>query len=86
MAAKTKTEPFADRLRRLRIERSLSQRDIQTPRASYAYISRLETGARTPSLTAVRQLAEKLGVTPLFLETGQDQYCPHCGRSAGKRQ
>jgi transcriptional regulator with XRE-family HTH domain len=80
MATIVKTETFAERLRRLRHERGLSQRNLETPRVSYAYISRLEAGARTPSLTAIRLLAGKLGVTPLFLETGQDTYCPHCGK------
>lgn len=78
MATIVNTETFGERLRRLRLERGMSQRQLQTPRASYAYISRLEKGDRNPSLTAIRQLAGKLGVTPLFLETGQDTYCPCC--------
>jgi transcriptional regulator with XRE-family HTH domain len=74
-------ETFGKRLRRLRLERGLSQRDLSEPGVSYAYISRLEAEARTPSLAAVRKLAAKLGVTPLFLELGTDDVkCPHCGR------
>jgi transcriptional regulator with XRE-family HTH domain len=43
--------------------------------------SRIETGAREPSLRAIRKLAEKLGVTALYLETGSDDaVCPYCGR------
>jgi tetratricopeptide (TPR) repeat protein len=37
---------------------------------SYAYVSRIESGERTPSVRAIRQLARKLGVTPGYLETG----------------
>jgi tetratricopeptide (TPR) repeat protein len=39
---------------------------------SYAYISRIEAGARRPSVKALRQLARKLGVSPEYLETGSD--------------
>jgi transcriptional regulator with XRE-family HTH domain len=75
-------ESIGERLYRLRTERGLSQRDLGEPGISYAYISRIEAGARTPSLTALRKLAAKLDVTPLHLETGQDDYCPHCLRNA----
>jgi len=60
------------RLRRLRIERGLSQRDLSAPGITYAYISRIEAGARTPSMKALRMLARKLGVTPEYLETGSE--------------
>ena len=76
-----KKETFGLRLRRLREERGLSQRDLATERVSYAYISRLEHGTRTASGRAIRELAEKLGVTPLYLEYGTEHMvCPHCGR------
>jgi tetratricopeptide (TPR) repeat protein len=39
---------------------------------SYAYISRIEAGARTPSVKALRKLAQKLGVSVEYLETGRD--------------
>ncbi len=68
------------RLRRLREERGLSQRDLARPGVSYAYISRIEGGTRQQSLKALRKLAHKLGVTALYLETGHDGRCPHCGR------
>jgi len=58
------------RLKQLRLERGLSQRDLSSPGISYAYISRIEAGARTPSVKALRQLAGKLGVTVEQLETG----------------
>ena len=65
-------EPFGRRLRRLRRERGLSQRQLSGPGVSYAYISRLEAGARRPSVKAIRLLARKLGVSPEYLETGRD--------------
>lgn len=65
-------ESIAKRLKRLRLEKKLSQRDLSSPGVSYAYISRIEAGARTPSVKAIRKLAAKLGVTPEYLETGQD--------------
>src|ERR671926_1534753 len=66
------TESIGARLKRLRLERSLSQRDLSSPGVSYAYISRIEAGARTPSVKALRKLAQKLGVTVEYLETGRD--------------
>ena len=66
------TETVGERLRRLRLERGLSQRDLSSPGVSYAYISRIEAGARRPSVKALRMLAKKLGVTPGYLETGSD--------------
>ena len=76
-------ESIGQRLRRLRQERGLSQRELSEPGISYAYVSRIEAGARNPSEKALRALAPKLGVTPLYLETGSDEgVCPHCGRSA----
>jgi tetratricopeptide (TPR) repeat protein len=63
-------ETFAQRLRRLRTERHLSQREVEGPGVTYAYVSRLEAGARTPSLRAIRTLARKLRVSPHYLETG----------------
>jgi len=66
-----KRESIGQRLRRLRTERELSQRDLSSPGVSYAYISRIEAGARTPSVKALRLLAQKLGVTVEQLETGR---------------
>jgi transcriptional regulator with XRE-family HTH domain len=65
-------ETIGERLRRLRLERGLSQRDLSGPGVSYAYISRIEAGARRPSVKALRKLAEKLGVTAEYLETGAE--------------
>ncbi len=63
-------ESVGDRLKRLRVERGLSQRQLSAPGISYAYISRIEAGARRPSVKALRMLAAKLGVTAQYLETG----------------
>jgi transcriptional regulator with XRE-family HTH domain len=65
-------ETIGERLRRLRLERGASQRDLSAPGITYAYISRIEAGARTPSMKALRMLAKKLGVTPEYLETGSE--------------
>jgi transcriptional regulator with XRE-family HTH domain len=65
-------EPIGVRLRRLRFERGLSQRELAGPGVSYAYISRIEAGTRRPSVKALRTLARKLGVSPEYLETGSE--------------
>src|SRR3989449_11162481 len=65
-------ETIGQRLRRLRRERGLSQRELASPGVSYAYISRIEGGARRPSVKALRMLARKLGVTADYLETGSE--------------
>jgi transcriptional regulator with XRE-family HTH domain len=69
---RTRPEAVGERLRRLRIERGFSQRDLSSPGVSYAYISRIEAGARRPSVKALRMLAERLGVTADYLETGSE--------------
>src|SRR3954453_9498139 len=66
------TEGVGLRLKRLRLHRGLSQRDLSSPGVSYAYISRIEAGARTPSVKALRKLSQKLGVSMEYLETGRD--------------
>src|SRR5437867_6941654 len=63
-------ETIGERLKRLRLEQGLSQRELAAPGVSYAYISRIEAGTRQPSVKALRRLASKLGVTADFLETG----------------
>jgi tetratricopeptide (TPR) repeat protein len=76
LVAREKTEGQAEsigqRLRRLRLERGLSQRELAGPGVSYAYISRIEAGARRPSVKALRMLARKLGVSADYLETGSE--------------
>jgi transcriptional regulator with XRE-family HTH domain len=64
-------ESVGARLKRLRLERGTSQRDLSSPGVSYAYISRIEGGARVPSVKALRRLAGKLGVSVEHLKTGE---------------
>src|SRR5258707_3195934 len=68
----TPREGVGVRLKRLRVERGFSQRDLSSPGVSYAYISRIEAGARTPSVKALRKLSQKLGVSVEYLETWRD--------------
>ena len=72
MSEGSTTEGVGARLKRLRVARGFSQRDLSSPGVSYAYISRIEAGARTPSVKALRKLAQKLGVSVEYLETGRD--------------
>jgi transcriptional regulator with XRE-family HTH domain len=65
-------ENVGARVRRLRLERGLSQRQLASRGVTYAYISRIESGQRSPSVHAIRLLARRLGVTPEYLETGVD--------------
>jgi transcriptional regulator with XRE-family HTH domain len=67
----TKQEGIGQRIKRLRLEHGLSQRDLSSPGISYAYISRIEADARTPSVKALRRIAGNLGVTVEHLETGK---------------
>ena len=67
------SESIGARLRRLRLERGLSQRDIASKGVSFTYISRIESGQRQPSVKALRMLASRLGVSAHFLETGREQ-------------
>ena len=60
------------RLRESRTRAGLSQRQLAFPGCTAAYISRLEAGARIPSLQMVNQLAARLGVTGSWLATGVD--------------
>lgn len=69
---KVSAETIGARLKRLRLERGLSQRELSSPGVSYAYISRIEAGARTPSVKALRKLAQQLGVSVEYLETGRE--------------
>jgi transcriptional regulator with XRE-family HTH domain len=70
--ADSTAESVGARLKRLRLERGFSQRDLSSQGVTYAYISRIEAGARTPSVKALRKLARKLGVSVEYLETGSE--------------
>jgi transcriptional regulator with XRE-family HTH domain len=73
------TETIGERVRRLRMERGISQRDLAEKGVSYAYLSRIEAGQRKPSLKALRVIARKLRVPAEYLETG-DPVAGNVGR------
>ena len=78
---KTKPRAVGTRIRERRLELGLSQRAISEPGITYAYISRIEAGARNPSIEALIAIAEKLQTTALALLIGhRDGTCPVCGR------
>src|SRR3954468_10620597 len=58
------------RLRSARETAGFSQRQLAFDGCTAAYISRLEAGARVPSLQMVNQLASRLSVTGQWLATG----------------
>ncbi len=58
------------RLHEARLAAGLSQRQLSFPGCSAAYISRLEAGARVPSLQLLRKLAAKLSTDEEYLATG----------------
>ncbi|MGD0166945.1 MAG: helix-turn-helix transcriptional regulator [Gaiellaceae bacterium] len=72
MISRLPDETIGQRLRRLRKERGLAQRELTGPGVSHAYVSRIEADLRTPSVKAIRKLAAKLGVSPDYLERGLD--------------
>ena len=79
-----KAKAVGKRIRERRLELGLTQRSIGEPGSSYAYISRIESGERSPSIEALVAIAEKLETTALVLLTGDpDARCPVCGREHG---
>ena len=76
-----KSKAVSKRIRARRLDLGLSQRAIAGKGTSYAYISRIEAGNRSPSIEALIAIAEKLETTALALLTGDEQApCPVCGR------
>ncbi len=61
---------FGRRLRELREQAGLSQRALAFPGCTSAYISRIESGERVPSLQVIHEFARRLRVSPVFLATG----------------
>jgi transcriptional regulator with XRE-family HTH domain len=78
-------ETIGERLRRLRVDRGFSQRQVSQPGVSYAYISRIEAGSRSPSVKALRMLASKLGVPVEYLEYGEQPVDNHYVESELRR-
>jgi tetratricopeptide (TPR) repeat protein len=63
-------ESFGRRLRRLRLERGLSQTQLSAPGVSPSYLSLLEAGKRAPTQVVVRRLADRLGCDVGLLTDG----------------
>jgi len=61
------------RLREARERSGLSQRQLSFPGCSPAYISRVESGQRIPSLQLLRELGRRLGVSADHLATGEEE-------------
>src|SRR6266540_805271 len=59
------------RLRRLRLARALTQRELAEPKYTHAYVSTIEAGRRNPSREALEHFAGKLGVDVDELLTGK---------------
>ncbi|MEU6060610.1 tetratricopeptide repeat protein [Streptomyces sp. NPDC047097] len=62
---------LGERVRRLRRERGLTQRQVAEPNYTAGYISTLEAGKVRPSEAALRHIAAKLGVGQDELATGR---------------
>jgi transcriptional regulator with XRE-family HTH domain len=65
-------ETVGERVRRLRVEKGLTQDALSSPGLTAAQISRIESGKRQPSLRAIRRIARKLSVSLDYLETGAE--------------
>jgi tetratricopeptide (TPR) repeat protein len=65
-------QAVGERLRTARVRAGLSQRQLAFPGCSPAYISRIESGDRIPSLQLLRELGRRLGVSEDFLATGAE--------------
>jgi|SRR4051794_547153 tetratricopeptide (TPR) repeat protein len=67
-------DPIAvgQRLRRTREAAGLTQRDLSFEGCTAAYVSRIEAGARVPSLQILHQFARRLEVSPEYLATGAE--------------
>src|SRR5262245_49527909 len=61
-----------ERLKAAREQAGLSQRQLSFPGCSPAYISRIESGDRIPSLQLLRELGRRLGVSEDYLATGSE--------------
>ena len=59
------------RIRSLRSQRGLRQIDLAFEGCTAAYISRIEAGARVPSLQLLREIGARLGVSADYLATGR---------------
>ncbi len=60
------------RLRQAREAADLTQRELSFEGCTAAYVSRIEAGARVPSLQILREFGKRLGVSADYLATGSD--------------
>jgi tetratricopeptide (TPR) repeat protein len=60
------------RLRKAREAAGLTQRDLSFEGCTAAYVSRIEAGARVPSLQILHEFAKRLDVRPEYLATGSE--------------
>lgn len=64
---------IAARVARLRKDQDLSQRGLaDLSGVSFGFVSRIEKGQRSPSVETIRKLADALGVSAYYLETGDE--------------
>jgi transcriptional regulator with XRE-family HTH domain len=64
---------IGDRLRALRIENALTQRELADKAGVTANtVARLERNEKEPHMTTARKLAQALGAHPRVLTTGDD--------------
>ena len=84
---------FAENLRRLRLERFLSQGELARRAGLHAItLTRLEAGATAPSTRSVRALADALGIEPRELAAPDEvaelrrfsRDVAHTGRAVGE--
>ncbi|MDQ4024216.1 MAG: tetratricopeptide repeat protein [Actinomycetota bacterium] len=59
------------RIRALRAQKGLSQRDVASPLLTSSYVSLIEAGKRIPSDETLEHIAGRLGVDPVELRTGR---------------
>lgn len=65
---------IGERIRRLRVMRGMTQRELAAPEYSDAYISQIEAGRRMPRRQALRHIAGRLGVDIDELATGHPRH------------
>ena len=59
------------RLKKLRVQKGLTQKELAAPHYSHAYVSTIEAGRRVPSPAALQHFGSKLGVDVDELVTGR---------------
>lgn len=73
---------LGQRLRRARLARGMTQRELALPKYTPAHVSTIESGRRHPSRAALRYFAEKLGISEEELISGRP---PHAATALAVR-